>query len=63
MAKQKNTWVYSHPRQLKPKAPSTLKAEVQTQANQLVESDLKPKHVKPPVGNDQFNYLVDIYTK
>lgn len=63
MAKQKNTWIYSHPRQLKPKAPSTLKAEVQTQANQLVESDLKPKHVKLPVGNEQFNYLVDIYTK
>jgi hypothetical protein len=63
MAKQKNTWAYSHPRQLKPKAPSTLKAEVQTQANQLVESDLKPKHIKPPVGNEQYNYLVDIYTK
>jgi len=63
MAKQQKTWRPAPPKQLKPKLPDTLKAEVQTRANQLVESVLKPAHIKPPAENERFNYLVDIFTK
>jgi hypothetical protein len=36
---------------------------VQTKADELVESVLKPQNIKPPPENAQLNYLVDIYTK
>lgn len=63
MAKQQKTWRPVSPKQLKQKLPDTLKAEVQTLANQLVESVMKPAHIKPPADNERFNYLVDIFTK
>ena len=43
--------------------PEALKREVETKANALVESVLKPRHVKEPEPDPQFNYIVDIYTK
>jgi hypothetical protein len=36
---------------------------VETKANALVESVLKPQYVEPPPENPQFNYIVDITTK
>ncbi len=63
MAKRQRTWVYSPPRPAKPKAPESLKAEVQARADDLVDSVLKPKHVKPPPEDERFNYIVDLYTK
>lgn len=63
MAKQQKTWRPIPPKQLKPKLPDSLKAEVQTRASQLVETILKPAHIKPPVENERFNYVVDIFTK
>jgi len=43
--------------------PEAVKLEVATQANELVESFLKPTFVKPPRKNWKFNYIIDIYTK
>ena len=43
--------------------PEALKREVETKANALVESVLKPKHVQPPPEDPQFNYIEDIATK
>jgi hypothetical protein len=43
--------------------PEALKREVVTQANALVETVLKPKHVQPPPEDPQFNYIEDITTK
>jgi hypothetical protein len=61
MAKQQ--WCPIRPKQLKLKLPGRLKAEVQARANQLVETVLKPAHIKPPEENERFNYVVDIFTK
>jgi hypothetical protein len=36
---------------------------VKAKADKLVESVLKPNHIKPPPQEANFNYLVDIYTK
>ena len=59
----KKSWVYSPRKQSKSKVPDRLKQTVKEQADELVETVLIPRHVKPPPEDDQFNYLVNIYTK
>lgn len=56
-------WVFSPPRKPKPKVPESVKAEVQTRANHLIESSLKPQHIKSLPEDARFNYIVDIYSK
>ena len=63
MAKLRRMWVYSPPKPPAPKVPASVKAEAQQKANQLVETILKPQHLKPPPKDYHFNYIVDIYTK
>lgn len=63
MARQKKRWVYCPPKKSKPKVPDTLKIDLKARADKLVESVLKPNHIKPPPEDVDFNYLVDIYTK
>jgi len=47
----------------KSKVPDTIKKEVEAKARKLIETILKPKHVKPPSGDEHFNYIIDIYSK
>ena len=56
-------WVYGPKKPVPPKAPEALKREVEVKANAPVESVLKPRHVKEPEPDPQFNYIVDLYTK
>ena len=63
MAKRQQVWVYSPPRTAKPKAPESLKAEAQVRANELVETVLKPQHIKPPPEGERFDYIVDLSTR
>jgi hypothetical protein len=42
---------------------ASLKAEVETKANDLIVNVLKPRYVKPPSRNEQFNYITDITAK
>jgi hypothetical protein len=56
-------WVYRPPKPTPPKVPANLKADIQQRADQLVETTLKPLHLKPPPKDCRFNYLVDLYTK
>lgn len=63
MARIKKTWVYRPSKSPAPKVPTSVKAEVQERANELVETILKPKHIKPLPKDERFNYLVDISTK
>ena len=46
-----------------PAVPSSLKAEVQAKANDLIVNVLKPKYVTPPSKDEQFNYITDIGAK
>lgn len=59
----KKRWIYVPPKPAKPKVPDSVKTDVQTRANQLIESALKPKFIEKPPPNPQFNYLVDIFGK
>ncbi len=62
MPSRRKTWVYRPPKQAKPPIPDALKQEVDAMARDLIESVLKPQHIKPPPTDERFNYLVDIYT-
>lgn len=57
------TWVYAPRKPPPPPVPLALKREVETKANALVESVLKPMHVQPPPEDPQFNYIEDIGTR
>ena len=63
MAKQQKRWVYSPRKPKPPPVAETLKREVTTKANELIETVLKPRYIQPPPENPQFNYIVDIYGK
>ena len=62
-AKPKKTWIYAPKKPTPPKAPEALKREVETKANALVESVLKPRHIKEPGPDPQLNYIESLYTK
>jgi hypothetical protein len=55
-------WVYDPAGAFR--VPTDLKQEVQRQAQELIHSILKPRHVHPPPQKKtQFNYLVDIHSQ
>lgn len=47
----------------KPKVPDELKKALQEKADQVIEDTLKPKHIKPPPTDNNWNYVADIYSK
>jgi hypothetical protein len=59
----KKRWVYSPTKQAAAKLTDSLKQTVKDKADELVKTVLIPQHVKPPPEDEQFNYVVDIYTK
>ena len=60
-SRPRKQWVYAPKKPTPPKVPETLNREVETKANELVESVLKPRHIKEPEPDPQFNYIVDIH--
>ena len=63
MPKQQKPWGYSPRKAPTSQLHETLKREVTTKTNELIETVLKPKHIQPPPENPQFNYIVDMYGK
>ena len=63
MSKMRKMWVYSPPKPPAPKIPARTKIEVQEKANQFIETELQPKHIQPPPKDNDFNYIVDLYSK
>jgi hypothetical protein len=61
--KQKRMWVYSPAKAPKPKVPESEKQLITQKCNELIETELKPKHIKPPPTDNEWNYLVDIFGK
>jgi hypothetical protein len=59
--KQPKRWVYSPcPKASGPTLDATAKARVEAKVRELIDEDLKPKHVKPPPQDARFNYVTDI---
>ena len=63
MPKEINPWAMYPRKTSTSPLPESLKMEVTTKANELIEAELKPKNIQPPPENPQFNYIVNIYGK
>ena len=63
MARRQLTWVYKPSKSFRPKVSNSVKADVEQKARRLVETVQKPRCIEPPPKKQQFNYIVDIYTK
>jgi hypothetical protein len=63
MAKHQKRWVYNPKKASSQKVSEIVKADVETRANELIESYLKPTFIKPPPDDNRFNFLVDISSK
>lgn len=63
MASKRKMWMYSSPRRKKPQVPDSIKLILKGKADEIIENVLKPKHIEPPPTDNDFNYLVDIYSK
>jgi len=63
MDKQQKPRGYSPRKATTSQLQETLKREVTTKANELIETVLKPKHIQPPPENPQFNSIGDMYGK
>jgi hypothetical protein len=59
----KKIWRLLPPKKLKHKVPESVKTYVQEKADHLIQSILKPQHIKPPPKDARLNYIVDIYSK
>ena len=57
------TWAYRPQKKSSPKVSDRIKGEVKLRVDNLIESVLKPKYIKPPPKDSDFNYLVDIFSK
>lgn len=63
MPNPKGQWVYDPNKTVSPKASDALKRKVETEANALIDTVLKPQYIQPPPEDPQFNYLVNLYGK
>ena len=63
MAKRKKIWMPTPPKHKKPSIPDSLKQELQTKVEDVLENIFRPKHIKPPPTDNDFNYLADLYLK
>ncbi len=45
------------------KISDALKSEVKEKTGSLIENVLKPEYIKPPPEENDFNYIVDIFSK
>jgi hypothetical protein len=61
--KKVHGWVYAPDRRTKPTVPEELKAEVQANADELVEKVLQPRYIKPPPKKPRWNYPLALWTK
>jgi hypothetical protein len=63
MPKPRKAWIFSPTKKPKAALPGTLKDEVDTKARELIDTVLKPAHVKPALQDIELNYITDIATK
>lgn len=59
----KKVWRPQAPLKVRSKPAENLKVQVKKKADHLIESVLKPAHIKPVSKNMKFNYIVDLHTK
>ena len=60
---KKKQWIYVPAKPTKPKLSDGEKKSIQQAFDAVIEQDLKPKCIKPPPTEHNFNYLVNLYSK
>lgn len=63
MVNRKNIWSPGPSKIPKPKVTDFIKAKVSSEAQKLIETVLKPEHIKARAEDEKFNYIVDIFSK
>ncbi len=63
MVSKRKTWIPASPRRKKSQVPDSVKIILKEKADEIIENVLKPKHIKAPPTDNDFNYLVDMYSK
>jgi len=63
MTSNRKQWVFSPPSATKPKVPDAIKLILKEKAGTIIENTIKPNYILPLPTDNDFNYLVDIYTK
>ena len=63
MSSKRKIWTANSHKQTKPKVPQLMKSTLKEKADEVIKNTLKPKHIKLPPTDNDFNYLVDIYSK
>jgi len=59
----KKMWILSSSKSDKLKVSESIKNELTKKGNNLIESVLKPRHIKVISENESFNYIIDLYSK
>lgn len=62
MTNKRKIWVASS-KQKKLQVPDSIRHSLSEKADEIIESILKPEHIKPPPTDNDFNYLAEIYSK
>jgi len=60
---KRKAWTFTPEKKPKSSLPGTVKDEVDTKAQELIDKVLKPKHILPPSEGSGSNYITDITTK
>lgn len=63
MASKRKMWIPSSARRTKSQVPDSIKQALSETAGKIIENELKPKYIKPPPIDNDFNYIVEIYSK
>lgn len=63
MVSKRRIWLPASPKPTKLKVSNPVKLALKEKADEIIESVIKPKHIKPPSTDNDFNYLVDVYSK
>jgi len=56
-------WTWAPNKNLKPKVPDDIKAELESEAKKLIDKVLIPKYIKPPPKKPKWNYPIELWTK
>lgn len=56
-------WFPASPKVTKPKVPDEVKVVLQEKAQALIDNELKPRYLKATPTDNDFNYLVEIFSK
>ena len=62
MVSKRRIWLPASPKPTKLKVSNPVKLALKEKADEIIESVIKPKHIKPPSTDNDLKYIVDVYS-